>query len=44
MINTKRCRSEILSLLNNLYNINDKNYYSQIAQQIQKCYLTKLMK
>ncbi len=34
MINTKRCRSEFLSLLNNLYNINDKNYYNQIAQQI----------
>lgn len=36
MINTKRCRSEFLSLLNNLYNINDKNYYNQIAQQITK--------
>lgn len=34
MINTKRCRSEFLPLLNNLYNINDKNYYNQIAQQI----------
>lgn len=34
MINTKRCRSEFLSLLNNLYNINNKNYYNQIAQQI----------
>ena len=34
MINTKKCRSEFLSLLNNLYNINDKNYYNQIAQQI----------
>lgn len=36
MINTKRCRSELLSLLNNLYNINDNNYYNQIAQQIKK--------
>lgn len=36
MINTKRCRSEFLSLLNNLYNINDNNYYNQIAQQIKK--------
>mgnify|MGYP004651879225 CR=1 FL=1 len=34
MINTKKCRSEFLSLLNNLYNINDKNYYNHIAQQI----------
>lgn len=34
MINTKRCRSKFLSLLNNLYNINDDKYSIKIAQQI----------
>lgn len=34
MINIKKCRREFLSLLNNLYNINDDKYHKQISHQL----------